>query len=75
MGVMLLEPTKVLKLLMVCDDFEVMVISLQPVSPLLKGEFDCQKLTIANIVVVLHLGQLFGVEDTWMEVWRITLPL
>lgn len=66
MGIKSFGLLKVLKVLMVCDDFEAMVSSLQPVYPLLKGEFDHQKLMIANFEVVLHRGHLFGVEGTLM---------
>lgn len=49
--------------------------SLQPVYPFIQGEFDCQQLTVSDVVVPLRRGQFLGEESTWMEDWWITLPL
>lgn len=52
---------------MVSNDLKAMVCSLQPTSLLLEGELDGEELSIADVVILLHQGQLFGVEGTWMR--------
>jgi len=56
-----LSISQVLQVSMVGDDLKTMVCSLRPMSPLLKGKLE---LSIADIVVLFHRGQLFGVEGT-----------
>lgn len=59
--------SQIFQISMVSNDLKAMVCSLQPTSLLLEGELDGEELSIADVVILLHQGQLFGVEGTWMR--------
>lgn len=60
---------------MACDDLKLIVGSLQSVSPFLQRKLYCQELTVADVIILLRWGQLFGIEGTWIEALWVTLQL
>ncbi len=66
---------EILQIPVVIDDLERMNSSLQPMSPLFQGEFDSQQLTIPDVVVLLHRGELVGEIRSGMEFRRLSVML
>jgi glutathione S-transferase len=58
---------EILKIFMICEYCEWMNGSLQPVSPLLKGQLDGKEFSVADVIVLLRRAEFFGEEGTWME--------
>jgi len=60
---------------MIRENSKLFLGTLQPVSPFLQCELNGQKLLIADVVVYLRRGELFGKEGAWMETSWIPLLL
>jgi len=60
---------------MVSQDHKWMFRSLKPMPPLLQGELDGEKFSVADVVIYLRLVEFPGEESTWMEFPGIPLLL
>ena len=57
--------SEVFEVAMVRNYLKLVVSSLQPVSPLLQGQFDGQQFPVTDIIIPLRRGQLFGEGVSW----------
>lgn len=70
-----LDFSKIFEVTMICNNFDLMVCSLQLVSPFFESHLDSQQFTITDVVISLRQGRFLGIEGTWMEYWRLPLLL
>ncbi len=56
-GLVGIEPLGFAEVLVICNDSEWVVSSLQPVPPLFQSQLDGEQLSIPNVIILLRWGQ------------------